>query len=291
MNNPDATKSPEPGLVVSCRNIPPGAKLSAEQSLAHWVLGLTLDGACEHGQPNGKRFLLKKGDFLIIRSNTPQRWRALGKTDWRVIDCIFDPRPHWISWLNRDEIVPGFMKLALHDSNIFHEIKNGLMRAYRLGKSGLPDATDFVYNAIENVILATNRYYQLSGHSKYDPRVGRAIRYLSDNLSSPLSLDDVAAHSNLSRAHLACLFRKQTGIGPIAFQNQQRITKATQMLRMSFLPIKQIAIELGFMNQEYFSTCFRKVTGVSPRQYRRNRTSVYPKLGIIQSGILNREWR
>jgi len=271
MSKADAIKRPEPGLVVSYWKNPPGARHAA--SLPHWALGLTLDGVCEQGQPDGKRFLIKKGDFGVIRANTPQRWRVLGKTVWRSIGCIFDPRPHWISWLNWEEIAPGFMKLTLNDLKVRREVRNGIFRAYRLGKSGLPDATDFVYNAIENVILSANRYYQLGSHSKYDPRVGRAIQYISENLSVPLSLNAVAIHSNLSRAHLACLFKKQVGIGPIAFQNQQRITRARQMLSMSFLSIKQIAIELGFKTPNYFSACFRKVTGVNPRQYRRKRTS------------------
>jgi transcriptional regulator GlxA family with amidase domain len=166
------------------------------------------------------------------------------------------------------------MKLTLRDLKVRRAIRDGFFRAYRLGKSGLPDATDFVYNVIENVILSANRYYQLSGHSESDPRVGRAIQYISENLSSPLSLNEVASHSNLSRAQLAYLFKKQVGIGPITFQNQQQITRARQMLSMSFLSIKQIAIELGFKNPKYFSACFRKVTGVNPRQYRRNRISV-----------------
>ena len=272
MNGSNVAKREESGLVVSCRKVPPGTK--AESSLPHWVLGLTLDGVCEHGQPDDKRFLVEKRDFVVIRANTPQRWQVLGKTDWRGIDCIFDPRPHWVSWLNWEEIAPGFVKLSLRDSKVRREVRDSLMRAYRLGKSGLPDATNFVYNAIENVILSVNRYYQHSRNSKYDPRVSKAVQYLAENLSSPLSLNDVAVHSNLSRAHFACLFKKQIGIGPIAFQNQQRIMRAKQMLRMSFLSIKQIAIELGFKNPKYFSACFRKVTGVSPRQYRRNRISV-----------------
>lgn len=270
MSDSDATKRPEPGLVVSYWKNPPGAR--HETALLHWVLGLTLNGVCEQGQPDGKRFLMEKGDFSVIRANTPQRWRVLGKMNWHSIGCIFDPRPHWVSWLNWEEVAPGFMKLTLHDLKVRREIRNGFFHAYRLGKSGLPDATDFVYNAIEKVILLATRYYQLSGHSEYDPRVGRAIQYLAENLSFPLSLNEVATRSNLSRAHLAYLFKKQVGIGPIAFQNQQRIMRARQMLQMSFLSIKQIAIELGFKNPKYFSTCFRKVTGGNPQQYRRTQT-------------------
>lgn len=272
MNAENAGREQEPGLFVACVKKLPGA--SYEHTLPHWVLGLTLGGVCEQGEPKGKRFLMKKGDFLILRANMPQRWQALGKTAWRTIYCIFDPRPHWIPWLNWEEVAPGFMKLPIDDARVFREVRNSLMRAYRLGRSGLPEVTDFAYHAIERVLLLVNRYYQRRSHSEYDPRVNSAIRYLAENLSTPLNLNEVAAHCNVSRAHLAYLFKKQVGIGPIAFQNQQRITRAGQMLRMSFLSIKQIAIELGFKNPKYFSTCFRKITGVNPRQYRRKRTSV-----------------
>ncbi|MDD2710947.1 MAG: helix-turn-helix transcriptional regulator [Verrucomicrobiae bacterium] len=79
----------------------------------------------------------------------------------------------------------------------------------------------------------------------------------------------MAVHSGLSRSQLAHLFKQQVGIGPIEFQNEQRIVLAGQMLRMSFLSVKQIASELGYKNPKYFSTCFRRMTGVSPKQYRK----------------------
>ena len=254
------------GLVVACRNILPDTGHKAV--LPYWVIGLTTDGRCEHGEPNGRRFILEKGDFMIIRAGTPQSWRILGKTRWRGIDCVFDPRPHWISWMNWEECVPGFIKLTLHDPKVRREVQKGLLRAYQLGKSGLSDTMDFVYNAIENVILQANRYYQQTHHSRYDPRIDKAIRYLTENLHSPLNLEKVAAHSNLSRAHFACLFKKQVSVGPMAFQNQQRILQARQMLRMSLLSIKQIALELGFNNPKYFSTFFHRITGVTPQLYR-----------------------
>jgi len=267
MKKSPAVKRSKSELVVSYWKNPPDAWSAA--TLPHWVLGLTLAGACEQGQPDGQRFRIEKGDFSIVRANTPQRWQVLGKKTWHSIGCIFNPRPHWLTWLNWKEIAPGFMKLSLCDLKVRREIRNGFFRAYCLGKSGLPDASDFVYNAIEHVILTANRHYQLGGHSEYDPRIGRAIQYLVKNLSTPLHVGDVAAYSHLSRSRFAHVFKQQTGLGPIAFQNQQRIVRAKQMLRMSFLPVKEIALELGFKYSKYFSTYFRKTTGFSPRQYRR----------------------
>jgi AraC family transcriptional regulator of arabinose operon len=266
MKKANYNQSPHPGLAVSRRVILSGAR--QEAILPQWVLGLTLGGTCEQGQPNGKRFIVQKGDVGIIRGNTPQRWRTVGKTAWRSIDCIFNPRPHWISWLNWREAAPGFMKVSLGHSPVYRKVRNSLILAYRLGKSGRPEATDFVYNEIEKVLLLANQYYRQSGSSKYDPRVGKAIDYLTENLSVHVGVNDVASYSGLSRTQLAYLFKQQVGMGPIAFQNEQRITQSKQMLRMSFLSVKQIAFELGFKNPKYFSTCFRRITGVTPRQYR-----------------------
>jgi AraC family transcriptional regulator, arabinose operon regulatory protein len=260
------------GLVVTRRTIPLGA--TREAVLPQWVLGMTFGGECEQGQPNGMRFIVRKGDFVIIRGKTPQRWRIVGKKEWRSIDCIFNPRPHWISWLNWREAAPGFMKLSLGDSTVYRKVRNSLTLAYRLGKSGMPGAMDFVYNEIEKVLLLTNRYYRQSGISQSDPRVDKAIQYLTGNLAVHMGLNEVAAFCGLSRTQLAYLFKHQVGIGPIAFQNEQRITQSKQMLGMSFLSVKQIAFELGFKNPKYFSTCFRRITGVNPRQYRRKLISV-----------------
>jgi AraC family transcriptional regulator, arabinose operon regulatory protein len=252
--------------ISSYVKIAPGSRF--EGAKAQWVMGLTLAGACDFGQPGGKRFLLKKGDFMLIRPYTPQSWVAIGKTAWRTIYCIFEPRPQWIPWFNWEEILPGFMKRTVQDPKTLREIRDGLMQASRLQRNGLPDGEEFAYNALERVFLLANHYFQFTSHPEYDPRIAKSIRYLANNISAPLSLKEIATHSNLSRAHFAYLFKKQVGVGPLAFQQQQRIVQAKQMLRMSFLSIKQIAFELGFQNPKYFSSCFRKATGTSPRQYR-----------------------
>lgn len=262
----DNAQKPKMEMLVSRRSIRPGASL--ESVLPHWVIGLVFDGALEQGPPNGKRFVARKGDFSVIRGHMPQRWLVVGKKACSGIDCIFDPRPHWISWLNMAEIAPGFMIVPLRDSKVRRKVREGLARAYRLGQSGTPEAMDFVYNEIEKVILLVNRYYRQCGVATYDSRVGKAVQYLTENLAVHMGLKEVAAYCGLSRAQLAFLFKEQVGIGPIAFQNEQRIARAKQMLRMSFLSVKQIALELGFKNPKYFSSCFRRISGIGPRQYR-----------------------
>lgn len=268
---------PQTEILVSRRAIQPGA--CCEATLPQWVMGPVLEGTMEEGQPNGKRVLIRKGDFAITRGHTPQRWQVVGKTIYRAMDCIFDPRPHWIPWLNWPEFAPGFMVVPLRDTQVFRKVCACMMRAYRLGRSGTPEAMDYVYHEIEKVLLLVNRYCRHHGAPAYDPRVDKAVRYLSDNLAVHAGLNEVAAYCGLSRARMASLFKRQVGVGPIAFQNEQRIDRARQMLRMSFMSVKEIALDLGFKNPKYFSTCFRRINGASPGRYRKQKNRLAPPPG------------
>ena len=65
------------------------------------------------------------------------------------------------------------------------------------------------------------------------------------------------------------LFRKHLGVSPLEYRNRLRIEEAKRHLAHSTLSMKEIAERLGYRNALYFSTAFRKRTGVSPSLYRK----------------------
>ena len=78
---------------------------------------------------------------------------------------------------------------------------------------------------------------------------------------------------NLSRAVLFKEFQKCYQVSPIRYLNMQRIRKAMSLLVNSDLSIEVIARQCGFSGSNYFSTAFRKETGLSPLNYRRSKTA------------------
>ncbi|MBL8993698.1 MAG: helix-turn-helix domain-containing protein, partial [Spirochaetia bacterium] len=64
------------------------------------------------------------------------------------------------------------------------------------------------------------------------------------------------------------LFRASTGFSPTDFFLRLKIQKASQKLLASRAPIREVAREVGFEDEYYFSRLFRKITGESPRRYR-----------------------
>lgn len=103
-----------------------------------------------------------------------------------------------------------------------------------------------------------------------DPAVGRTIRFMEEHLGRNLALEELAARESLSKQSLIRKFRDCTAMTPMQYLASLRLNESKILLRDTSLNISQIALACGFENVYYFSNFFRKETGVSPTQYRKN---------------------
>jgi AraC family transcriptional regulator len=100
------------------------------------------------------------------------------------------------------------------------------------------------------------------------PKLKLALEYINDQLSSDLSLSDIAAELDISQYHFCRLFKQSMGISPHQYIIHQRIEHAQELLKKNSNRIADISIEVGFANQGHFTHHFRKITGMTPKQYR-----------------------
>lgn len=96
--------------------------------------------------------------------------------------------------------------------------------------------------------------------------LSRARDFLEEHYAEQVSLDMLAAASGLSRFHLVHAFTKQFGLPPHMFQILLKINKARQLLLLGH-ELSNVAATLGFSDQSHFGRHFKRVTGVTPRQY------------------------
>lgn len=96
----------------------------------------------------------------------------------------------------------------------------------------------------------------------------------------PNSVSGMAATCGLSRSHFTRKFRRATGISPWRYILTRRITRARDLLTNTELSIKEIAIELGFEDPNYFSRLFRQETNQSPTEFRNERINPDPGKGV-----------
>lgn len=92
--------------------------------------------------------------------------------------------------------------------------------------------------------------------------------YFSNHYNEDLSVDTYAASRGMSISWFIRKFREFTGVTPLQFILEQRISNAQLLLESTDYSINEISNLVGYDNQLYFSRLFRKQKGVSPRKYR-----------------------
>ncbi|WP_280385166.1 GlxA family transcriptional regulator [Nocardia wallacei] len=95
------------------------------------------------------------------------------------------------------------------------------------------------------------------------------LAWLGENLSRPLTLDDIARHAKVSTRTLIRRFREQTGTTPLHWLHRARIRRAQQLLETTRHSVEQIGAQVGFGSPTAFRDRFKRTTGVTPRAYRR----------------------
>src|SRR5690606_1790317 len=101
-----------------------------------------------------------------------------------------------------------------------------------------------------------------------EPRIGRALDYIDAHLDSDITLDDLASVAALSRYHFARAFGHAAGMPPHAYVVTRRIERAKDLLSSSRLSIAEIAWQVGYANPAKFAAQFRKLTGMTPTNWR-----------------------
>lgn len=131
---------------------------------------------------------------------------------------------------------------------------------------------------MENLIYANFRFYSFLGtftltvfnymKKGIDNIIERCIIIMKEHLHENLTLDELAKKACVSASYLSALFKQKTHYSPIQLYTSIKIQKASQLLRVTKTPIKQIAEEMGYIDQYSFSRSFKQIMGTSPKKFR-----------------------
>ena len=88
------------------------------------------------------------------------------------------------------------------------------------------------------------------------------------NYSSDLSADVICKELNINKSYFCKLFKEDTGYTYSNYLNIFRIEKSKKLLLNSNMSLLDIAIAVGFNSQNYFTMVFKKITNITPTQYR-----------------------
>ena len=107
--------------------------------------------------------------------------------------------------------------------------------------------------------------------------------YINDHYSQQITLQDLEEIFFLNKSYICRIFRKTMGISLVNYLQYKRILEAQKLLLNSDMPIIEIGMECGFTSVQHFYRVFKKITGLTPKEYKKNQlhTSLGQSISLL----------
>lgn len=156
---------------------------------------------------------------------------------------------------------------AVENSNVHPIHINETSREFAIrieAITSLKDASKLQKTMIRKYcMLVTN--HSLVG---YSPLIQRVINHIDMNLSEPLSLGQLSELFSINSSYLSTLFKKEMGMTITTYINKQKVRFAITLLNKTDTQIQNIASQVGIHDVNYFIKVFKKIIGMTPKEYR-----------------------
>lgn len=100
--------------------------------------------------------------------------------------------------------------------------------------------------------------------------VKKAIDYMDSRYKEEINLGDVADYLNINKCYLCSLIKKETGKTFTNLLNEIRVEKSKELLNENNYSALDIALAVGFNNQNYYNIMFKKITNLTPLEFKKN---------------------
>ena len=127
------------------------------------------------------------------------------------------------------------------------------------------DLSAWLYETLSGLLDRTAGY----ADARHANIIHRCIQYIGTGYAEHLTLESAARALFLSPDYLSRIFSKETGTSFNRYLNNVRITKAKELIRSGNLRLTDISQMVGYDDQSYFTKVFRRITGMSPNEYRK----------------------
>ena len=157
----------------------------------------------------------------------------------------------------------------LFESLIRHHLKN-------------PDDTNNYYISAKLLELfyhlkkdATQNSQAITPNAKKTLAIQKAIAYMKKNFDKKVTLQQLASLTKLSPSHFQKVFSSEMSMSPLKYLEGIRINQAKFLLMEHKASLVDIAYSCGFSSQSYFSSQFKRLTGLSPKEFQTNANAKY----------------
>lgn len=273
----------------------PGQAVSAFHYHQYSQIWYVTQGICIH-KVEGQTYTMQVGDAFFIPPKVAHS-TELTEEDSNIICCEFDLESvlqHNVVPYDKIKEITGnisfsmlFQKELFSTRPQFSFTKDGQKQMERLMNTMLEEYNrgdqyyeDFLQLQILQLLLIIAREMQKPSpdsasksslvFDKYREMVAGAVAYIDVNFDKPLTLDGMCRISMVSKTYFCYIFKILTGKTFVEYLMEKRIDRSMTLLRDTDESIIEIGHAVGFHEPTHFSRTFKKLRGISPREFRNN---------------------
>lgn len=209
---------------------------------------------------------IKEGNMFLLFPGEWHNYMPNKQTGWDE---------YWIGFkgINVDHRVQaGFFnkQKPIFNVGMNNEIVQLYQQAIRVAIEQKPGFQQMLAGIVNHLLGLT---YSLDKNSLFENseatnQINKAKIIILENVNN-VKPKDIAEKLNMSYSSFRKMFKEYTGFAPYQYIQEVKIQKSKELLTNTMLPVKEIAFQLGFENQEYFFTAFKKKNKATPIEYRK----------------------
>lgn len=165
-------------------------------------------------------------------------------------------------------ITTAFITRRCVDSGMEMEQAFRLSDFYILKLDSLQSTQEIALLHDRMVLDFTGKMRLLRKNAGTSKPVTACIEYIYAHIKERITIEDLAAHTNLSTSYLSRLFKEEVGISISDYIREQKIEKAQNLLKYCDYSLIEITNYLSFSSQSHFIQLFKKLVGMTPKKYR-----------------------
>lgn len=217
---------------------------------------------------DGEEHIVTAGNIVVYFPNEPQHYRYY-KEEHTAVYWVHFTGSKVEEILEHYHIVKGNHIIYSGTSPDFQWMFGQIIQELQLCR---PKYEEMLALHLYNILVLISRSLEIN-HKFTDAMekdVSFAIYYFRENFNKEINIEEFAESKNISVGWFIRCFRQITGQTPLQYIINLRISNAQMLLETTDYSISQISESVGYENQLYFSRIFRKQTGFSPKEYRKN---------------------
>ena len=240
-----------------------------------YLLHYVLDGQGYY-YVNDTKYTVSKNQGFLIEPNVVTFYQADKDNPWTYLWIGIDGDKAKL-YLNSAGLNENHLIFTYEKDDSLKEYVLEMLKHHTMSDSDAFKIEGLLYLFFSKLCEDRKEIPSMNKEENTNNYINKAIEFIQNNYHNSIKVTDIANYICLNRSYLTSIFQNNLNMSPQKFLMKFRITKAAELLYNTNLSITNIAYSCGYSDPLAFSKAFKKIKGISPKEYRNTKKETTEK--------------